>query len=45
MMQDPNQIKEKRDEGLPGVSRGIGGAGRVAGLLASGSAKDNKGTF
>ena len=44
-MQDPNQIKEKRDEGLPGVSRGIGGAGRVAGLLASGSAKDNKGTF
>jgi ATP-binding cassette subfamily B protein len=45
MMQDPNQTKEKRDEGLPGVSRGIGGAGRVAGLLASGSAKDNKGTF
>lgn len=45
MMQDPNQIKEKRDEGLPGVSRGIGGAGRVAGLLASDSAKDNKGTF
>ncbi len=44
-MQDPNQTKEKRDEGLPGVSRGIGGAGRVAGLLASGSAKDNKGTF
>jgi len=45
MMQDPNQTKENRDEGLPGVSRGIGGAGRVAGLLASGSAKDNKGTF
>jgi len=45
MMQDLNQTKEKRDEGLPGVSRGIGGAGRVAGLLASGSAKDNKGTF
>lgn len=45
MMQDPNQTKEKRDEGLPGVSRGIGGAGRVAGLLASDSAKDNKGTF
>jgi len=44
-MQDPNQTKENRDEGLPGVSRGIGGAGRVAGLLASGSAKDNKGTF
>ncbi|MGI6323811.1 MAG: ABC transporter ATP-binding protein [Bacteroidales bacterium] len=45
MMQDPNRTKEKRDDGLPGVSRGVGGAGRVAGLLASGNAKDSKGTF
>ncbi|MGI6572605.1 MAG: ABC transporter ATP-binding protein [Fermentimonas sp.] len=45
MMQNANQTEDKRDDGLPGVSRGVGGAGRVAGLLASGSAKDNKGTF
>lgn len=45
MMQNANQAEEKRDDGLPGVSRGVGGAGRVAGLLASGSAKDSKGTL
>jgi ATP-binding cassette subfamily B multidrug efflux pump len=45
MMQNANQTEEKRDDGLPGVSRGVGGAGRVAGLLASGSAKDSKGTL
>ncbi len=44
-MQNANQAEEKRDDGLPGVSRGVGGAGRVAGLLASGSAKDSKGTL
>ena len=44
-MQNANQTEEKRDDGLPGVSRGVGGAGRVAGLLASGSAKDSKGTL
>ncbi len=45
MIQNANQTEEKRDDGLPGVSRGVGGAGRVAGLLASGSAKDSKGTL
>ncbi|MGI5913233.1 MAG: ABC transporter ATP-binding protein [Bacteroidales bacterium] len=45
MMRNTDQTKEKRDDGLPGVSKGVGGAGRVAGLLASGSAKDSKGTF
>lgn len=45
MMQHSNQTEKKKEDGLPGVSRGVGGAGRVAGLLASESAKDNKGTF
>lgn len=45
MMRNTDQTKDKRDDGLPGVSKGVGGAGRVAGLLASGSAKDSKGTF
>ncbi|HHU26713.1 MAG TPA: ABC transporter ATP-binding protein [Bacteroidales bacterium] len=45
MMQNANQTEDKRDDGLPGVSRGVGGAGRVAGLLTSGSAKDSKGTL
>ncbi len=44
-MQNANQTEDKRDDGLPGVSRGVGGAGRVAGLLTSGSAKDSKGTL
>lgn len=44
-MQNANQTEEKMDDGLPGVSKGVGGAGRVAGLLASGSAKDSKGTL
>jgi ATP-binding cassette subfamily B protein len=45
MMQNANQAEEKRDNGLPGISKGVGGAGRVAGLLTSGSAKDSKGTL
>ncbi|MGI6756551.1 MAG: ABC transporter ATP-binding protein [Bacteroidaceae bacterium] len=45
MMQHSNQTEKKKEDGLPGVSRGVGGAGRVAGLLASESAKDIKGTF
>lgn len=44
-MQNANQAEEKRDNGLPGISKGVGGAGRVAGLLTSGSAKDSKGTL
>ncbi|MGI6578680.1 MAG: ABC transporter ATP-binding protein [Saccharofermentanales bacterium] len=44
-MQETNRTKEKKEDGLPGISKGAGGAGRVAGLLASGSAKDNKGTL
>ncbi|NLJ71007.1 MAG: ABC transporter ATP-binding protein [Clostridiaceae bacterium] len=44
-MQEANRTKDKKEESLPGVSKGTGGAGRVAGLLASGSAKDNKGTL
>lgn len=44
-MQETNRTKEKKEDGLPGISKGSGGAGRVAGLLASGSAKDNKGTL
>ncbi len=40
MMQHSNQTEKKKEDGLPGVSRGVGGAGRVAGLLASESAKD-----
>ena len=35
----------KKDDGLPNVSKGVGGAGRVSGLLTSGSAKDAKGTL
>ncbi len=37
--------KDKQQEGLPTVSRGVGGAGRVSGLLASGSTKDVKKTL
>jgi len=37
--------EEKQEEGLPGVSKGVGGAGRVSGLLTSGSTKDAKGTL
>jgi ATP-binding cassette subfamily B multidrug efflux pump len=37
--------KDKQEEGLPSVSRGVGGAGRVSGLLTSGSTKDAKGTL
>ncbi|HHT25498.1 MAG TPA: ABC transporter ATP-binding protein [Clostridiaceae bacterium] len=44
-MQEANRTKEKKEDDLPGISKGAGGAGRVAGLLASGSAKDNKGTL
>ena len=44
-MQEANRKNEKKEDGLPGISKGAAGAGRVAGLLVSGSAKDNKGTF
>lgn len=37
--------EKKKDEGLPGLSKGVGGAGRVSGLLTSGSAKDSKSTL
>jgi ATP-binding cassette subfamily B multidrug efflux pump len=37
--------KDQQEEGLPGVSRGVGGAGRVSGLLTSGSTKNAKGTL
>ncbi len=45
MSTEPRHSENKKEEGLPGVSRGVGGAGRVSGLLASGSAKDAKGTW
>ncbi|NLZ55773.1 MAG: ABC transporter ATP-binding protein [Clostridiaceae bacterium] len=45
MSKEPIRDKDKRDEGLPGVSRGVGGAGRVSGLLNSGRAKNAKGTL
>ncbi|MGI6672647.1 MAG: ABC transporter ATP-binding protein [Christensenellales bacterium] len=45
MSTEPIRSEDKKDEGLPGVSRGVGGAGRVSGLLASGSTKDAKGTL
>lgn len=45
MSTEPRHSENKEEEGLPGVSRGVGGAGRVSGLLTSGSAKDAKGTL
>jgi ATP-binding cassette subfamily B multidrug efflux pump len=45
MKQNGNQSQERKNDGLPTISKGTGGAGRVAGLLASESAQDNKGTF
>lgn len=45
MSTEPIRSEDKKDEGLPGVSRGVSGAGRVSGLLASGSTKDAKGTL
>ncbi len=45
MSTEPRHNGDKKDEGLPGVSRGVGGAGRVSGLLTSGNAKDAKGTL
>jgi fructose-specific phosphotransferase system IIC component len=45
MSTEPIRSEDKKDEGLSGVSRGVGGAGRVSGLLASGSTKDAKGTL
>lgn len=43
-MNTESSNKDKQ-EGLPGVSKGVGGAGRVSGLLASGSTKDARGTM
>ncbi|NLL90833.1 MAG: ABC transporter ATP-binding protein [Ruminococcaceae bacterium] len=37
--------EDKQQDGLPGVSRGVGGAGRVSGLLTSGKTKNAKGTM
>ncbi|HHW94514.1 MAG TPA: ABC transporter ATP-binding protein [Mogibacterium sp.] len=37
--------KEKKEENLPSLSKGVGGAGRVSGLLASSKTKDAKGTL
>lgn len=45
MSEERNTANERREEGLPGMSKGAGGAGRVAGLLASESAQDTKGTL
>ncbi len=45
MNTEPAKSEDKKEEGLPGVSRGVGGAARVSGLLTSGSAKDAKGTL
>ena len=45
MSTEPIRSEDKKDEGLSGVSRGVGGAGRVSDLLASGSTKDAKGTL
>ncbi|MGI6091328.1 MAG: ABC transporter ATP-binding protein [Saccharofermentanales bacterium] len=45
MSTEPRHSENNKEEGLPGVSRGVGGAGRVSGLLTSGSAKDAKGTL
>ena len=45
MNTEPAQSEDKKEEGLPGVSKGVGGAGRVSGLLTSGNAKDAKGTL
>jgi len=45
MSTEPINNKDKQQDGLPNVSRGVGGAGRVSGLLTSGSTKDAKGTL
>ena len=45
MNTESHHKKDKQEEGLPGVSRGVGGAGRVSGLLTSGSTKDARGTL
>jgi ATP-binding cassette subfamily B multidrug efflux pump len=42
---NPTPVKHKKEEGLPGVAEGVGGAARVSGLLASESARDTKGTL
>ncbi len=45
MNTDPNRNNEMKTEGLPTISKGVGGAGRVSGLLTSGNAADAKGTM
>ncbi|NLL22902.1 MAG: ABC transporter ATP-binding protein [Tissierellia bacterium] len=45
MNTDPNRNNEMKTEGLPTISKGVGGAGRVSGLLTSGNAEDAKGTM
>lgn len=45
MSKEPINSKEKKEEGLPNVSRGVGGAGRVSGLLTTSKTKNAKGTL
>lgn len=45
MSMESGHNENKKDDGLPTVSRGVGGAGRVSGLLTSDSAQDAKGTL
>lgn len=45
MNTEANHKEDKQEEGLPGVSKGVGGAGRVSGLLTTSSTKDAKGTL
>jgi len=45
MSMESGHNENKKDDGLPTVSKGVGGAGRVSGLLTSDSAQDAKGTL
>jgi ATP-binding cassette subfamily B multidrug efflux pump len=45
MNTEPKRSEDKKEEGLPGLAKGVAGAGRVSGLLTSGSAKNAKGTL
>lgn len=45
MNTEANHKEDKQEEGLPEVSKGVGGAGRVSGLLTTSSTKDAKGTL
>ncbi len=45
MSTEPVNNKDKQQDDLPNVSKGVGGAGRVSGLLTSASTKNAKGTL